>query len=188
MNEFPLAQTVASLALGTLLLFAGRKLFWLALAVAGFAAGLWVATRPEISVRLPPEGPEWVPLAVALVGGVLGLALAVFVQKIAVALGGFLVAGAAGAALLEVLAAAVPEVPGTPTAITLAFVGAGILGALFANKVFNLALLAVTAATGAGLLVEASTLEGPLGSLLFLVLAAVGLAYQWRDYRRRALD
>ena len=81
------AATLVTLVVGVAMLFLGRKLFWLLVGVIGFLIGLMVATD------LFQAQPEWIILLVALVGGVIGALLALFVQNIAVAAAGFLLGG-----------------------------------------------------------------------------------------------
>ena len=84
--------------IGIVILFFGRKLFWLCVAAVGFAAGV------EIAPHLVHEPSPLLALTVALVLGLIGALLALFLQKIAVAVLGFLAGGKlAGAILLLVL-------------------------------------------------------------------------------------
>src|SRR4029453_11475802 len=84
--------------IGVVILFFGRKLFWLCVAAVGFAAGV------EIAPHLVNQPSPLLALTVALVLGVIGALLALFLQKIAIAVLGFLaggkLAGAIAAAFL----------------------------------------------------------------------------------------
>ena len=87
---------IIGVLIGVVILFFGRKLFWLCVAAAGFALGA------EIAPHLIQEPSSILRLVVALVFGVLGALLAIFLQKVAIAVLGFLaggyLAGAIGAA------------------------------------------------------------------------------------------
>ena len=74
----------ANFLVGGLLLGLGRKLFWFFVAASGFVAGLYIADR-VLSIR-----PEWLVLVIGLVLGVIGAIAAVFIQKIAIGVAGFL--------------------------------------------------------------------------------------------------
>ena len=83
---------------GILLLFLGRKLFWLFVAVVGFLVGMTFA--PE----LLPNQPDSVILVISLITGLLGALLAAMLQKLAVALAGFAAGGYIVYYLLEFIA------------------------------------------------------------------------------------
>jgi hypothetical protein len=72
---------------GALLLVLGRKLFWLFVAVVGFATGLMLATR------FFQTQPEWLQLLIGIGFGLVGALLAYFFQEIAIAVAGFLAGG-----------------------------------------------------------------------------------------------
>src|SRR5438874_9528003 len=73
--------------IGIVILLFGRKLFWLCVAAVGFAAGV------EIAPHLVNEPSPLLALTVALVLGLIGALLALFLQKIAIAVLGFLAGG-----------------------------------------------------------------------------------------------
>src|SRR5437763_16856764 len=73
--------------IGIAILFFGRKLFWLCVAAVGFAVGV------EIAPRLVNEASSLLALVIALVFGVLGALLALFLQIVAIAVLGFLAGG-----------------------------------------------------------------------------------------------
>src|SRR5881409_4443634 len=82
--------------IGIVILLFGRKLFWLCVAAVGFAVGV------EIAPHLVNEPSPLLALLIALVFGVLGALLALFLQKVAIAVLGFL----AGGKLVTAIAAA----------------------------------------------------------------------------------
>src|SRR3989440_10591873 len=89
-NSFPSMQfsvPIIGALIGAVVLFFGRKLFWLCVAAVGFAAGV------ELAPHLVNEPSPLVALTVALVLGFLGALLAMFLQKIAIAVVGFLAGG-----------------------------------------------------------------------------------------------
>ncbi len=71
--------------IGIVILLFGRKLFWLCVAAVGFAAGV------EIAPHLVHEPSPLLALTVAIVLGLIGALLALFLQKVAIAVLGFLV-------------------------------------------------------------------------------------------------
>ena len=70
--------------IGVLLLVLGRKLFWLFVGVVGFLWGFQIASQ------LLPANSQIAILAAALVLGLVGAVLAIFVQHLVVILAGFL--------------------------------------------------------------------------------------------------
>src|SRR4029079_7071421 len=79
--------------IGVVVLFFGRKLFWLCVAAVGFAAGV------ELAPHLVSQPSPLLALTFALVLGFLGALLAMFLQKLAVAMVGFLGGGKLAASL-----------------------------------------------------------------------------------------
>src|SRR5512147_1159889 len=92
-------MTAVRIVAGALLRLLGRRLFWLFVGLMGFAAGLMLANQ------LLPEMPEWVRLLVAIGIGLLGALLAVFLQRLAIGVAGFLAGALAGSALANAFAA-----------------------------------------------------------------------------------
>src|SRR5438128_12193835 len=73
--------------IGAVILLFGRRLFWLCVAAVGFAAGV------EIAPHLVHEPSTLLALTIALVLGCIGALLALFLQKIAIAVAVFLAGG-----------------------------------------------------------------------------------------------
>lgn len=157
---------IIRLAVGALLLVLGRRLFWLFVAAVGFAAGWTVATD---LLRLQPE---WLALVIAVAAGLLGAALATFVQKTAVGLAGFL----AGAFLASGLATML-SLPSAPWA-WIAFIVGGILGAVLLGAAFEWALIGLSSLSGAMLIANALNLSSTLHLLVLLGLFVLGLIVQ----------
>src|SRR5690348_10136491 len=78
---------ILSILIGAVVLFFGRRLFWLCVAAIGFAAGM------ELAPQLIHEPTPILQLSIALVCGFVGALLAMFLQKIAIAIAGFLAGG-----------------------------------------------------------------------------------------------
>src|SRR2546429_1477107 len=78
---------IISVVIGAAILLFGRKLFWLFVAALGFAVGL------EIAAYFMREPPQWMTLLVALGCGVIGALLAILLQKLAIAIAGFIAGG-----------------------------------------------------------------------------------------------
>src|SRR5689334_21995391 len=133
---------VAGIAVGALILLFGRRLFWLFVAAVGFWIGF------ELTPYLIQHPPPWLALAIGLVLGLIGAVLAFIVQKVAIAIAGFLVGGHIASALL----AAFVHVPSQQSWI--AFIIGGILGAMLLLALFDWALIFFSAIAGAELIVR----------------------------------
>jgi hypothetical protein len=163
------------IAAGALLLLLGRRLFWFFVAAGGFVAGL------ELAPKLFPHQPETVILIIAAVLGLFGALLAIFVQKIAISVAGFLAGGGLGVVLCTSGLAL-----HSPGILLIAFVIGGIIGAFAMMVFFNWALMILSSFLGARLVVDQLHLRHPQGAILLLILILLGVAVQASTYRRPA--
>jgi len=155
---------------GGLLLVLGRKLFWLYVALLGFAAGLTLASR-VFNVQ-----PEWLQLVIGIVFGIIGAILAYFFQEIAVALAGFLAGAAIAVALMSSITGA-PAPTGDVTTWIVFFVG-GVVGAILAVMLFDWALIILSSLVGALLVTQGLQQSGLIGWVITAVLFVVGVIIQ----------
>lgn len=162
-----------SLLLGVLLLFFGRRLFWLFVAAIGFAAGL------QLTPYLIHNPPAWMALGVGVVLGLLGMILALALQKIAIAIAGFVVGGHIATSLLAAFVATQAQY----SAIT--FIIGGIVGALLLLALFDWALIVFSSVAGAELIVGNLHLPATGASLILLGLVLVGIVAQAALFSRR---
>src|ERR1700676_4910126 len=89
-----LSVPIIGVIVGAAILLFGRKLFWLFVAALGFAVGV------EIATYFMHDPPVWMTLMIALGLGILGALLAILLQKLAVAVAGFVAGGRLASALL----------------------------------------------------------------------------------------
>ncbi|TMP97106.1 MAG: DUF4203 domain-containing protein [Verrucomicrobia bacterium] len=160
--------------IGAVILFFGRKLFWLCVAAVGFAAGV------EIAPHLVQEPSPLLALTVALVLGLIGALLALFLQKIAIAVLGFLAGGKLAGAIAAAFFVQYAEHS------TIIFVIGGIIGAVLLLVLFDWALIAVSSLIGAHLIVYQSAIVLPQsGSIIvFIGLVVIGILVQAASLRR----
>jgi len=159
-------MNVIRLVIGGLLLFLGRKLFWLFVAAVGFAAGWAVATN------LLHVQPDWVALVLALVIGIVGALLAHFVSRVAIGLAGFLAGGFLALSLVGVL-----DLPADWWG-WVAFVVGGILGAVLLGAAFDWALIGFSSLAGAVLAAGALDLSSTGHLLVVVGLFVMGVIIQ----------
>lgn len=166
---------------GGILLVAGRRLYWLLAAGAGFVVGLLVAQT------LFREQSETVMLAIALVVAVIFAVLAVVGQKFIIGLVGFVAGGVALVRVLQALDLAPAE---SNTVLLLAlFVVGGIAGAILLSKLFGLGLVVLSSLIGAELVLaglrQLVELPGQFPGIALIVLVGLGLIVQMGIFRRR---
>ena len=162
-------MSVISLLLGILLLFFGRTLYWLFVAVAGFLVGM------ELAAEFLTEQTEAIRILVALAGGVLGAILGMLLQRVAFSIGGLFAGGYLGL----VLARAV-DLPGEPLVW---FVVGAILGAIVAALVMDWAIIILSSLAGSSAIVGQFNLSPSTATLLFVALSVVGIIVQGRRLR-----
>ena len=167
--------TIVGVLIGIVILFFGRKLFWLCVAAVGFAVGV------EIAPLLVNESSSLLALLIALVFGVLGALLALFLQKVAIAVLGFLAGGKLATAIAAAFFVQYAQYS------TIIFVAGGIIGAILLLAVFGWALIVVSSFIGA-YLIESAIVLPPTGStLVFIGLAILGMFVQAASFRRTAI-
>jgi Domain of unknown function (DUF4203) len=174
-NPFPpvhFSVAIVGALIGVVILLFGRKLFWLCVAAVGFAAGV------EIAPHVVHEPSPLMALIIALVLGLIGALLALFLQKIAIAVLGFL----AGGKLAGAIAAAFLVHYAQYSAII--FVVGGIIGAILLLVLFDWALIIVSSLIGAHLIQSAITLPASGATILFIGLAVIGILVQAASFRR----
>lgn len=163
---------ILSALVGAIVLFFGRKLFWLCVAAVGFAAGI------ELAPLIAHEPSSLLALSLALVLGFLGAILALFLQKLAIAVFGFV----AGGKLAMALSAAFLAPHAMHPAVI--FVIGGVIGALLLLSLFDWALILLSSIVGAYLIENAVVLP-PMGmAVVFVLLVAVGILIQSASFQR----
>ncbi len=167
-----LSVPIVSAIIGVAILFLGRRLFWLCVAAVGFAAGV------ELAPHLVHEPSSLLALSIALVLGLMGALLATFLQKIAIAVFGFLAGGKLAMAIGATFFVQHAQYLG------LTFIIGGIVGALLLLFLFNWALIVLSSVVGAHLIQAAVVLPATGAAILFVVLVLVGVVVQAGAFRR----
>jgi len=169
------SATIVGVIIGVVILFFGRKLFWLCVAAVGFAVGV------KIAPLLVNESSSLLALLIALIFGVLGALLALFLQKVAIAVLGFLAGGKLATAIAAAFFVQYAQYS------TIIFVIGGIIGAILLLALFGWALIVVSSFIGAYLIQSAIVLPPTGSTLVFIGLAMVGIFVQAASYRRTAI-
>jgi hypothetical protein len=159
-------MSIVNIVGGALLLALGRKIFWFFVAALGFFAGFELATRTfNVSTM-------WVAILIGIAVGLVGALLAVFAQKLVIGVAGFL----AGAFIASRL---VPQL-GTQVqnwSWVLIVIG-GVIGIILMYAIFEWALMILSSAAGAMLVVEGLNLAGTVAIIAGIVLFVIGIAIQ----------
>lgn len=163
---------ILSAIIGVVILFLGRRIFWLCVAAVGFAAGV------ELAPHLVHEPTPLLALTIAVVLGFIGALLALFLQKIAIAVVGFLAGGKLAVAIAAAFFVQSAQYYG------LTFIIGGIIGALLLLMLFDWALIFLSAAVGAHLIQSAIALPATGNAILFVVLVLIGVLVQAGALRR----
>jgi len=169
------SATIVGVIIGVVILFFGRKLFWLCVAAVGFAVGV------KIAPLLVNESSSLLALLIALIFGVLGALLALFLQKVAIAVLGFLAGGKLATAIAAAFFVQYAQYS------TIIFAIGGIIGAILLLALFGWALIVVSSFIGAYLIQSAIVLPPTGSTLVFIGLAMVGIFVQAASYRRTAI-
>ena len=162
---------VISLILGVALLVAGRKLFWLFVGAAGFVTGMQLATQFW-------QGPEFLAIIIGLVVGVIFALLAIFLQRIAIAIAGFFAGGYILTALALMLGL------DTGALVWIIYVIGGIIGVILVSFLFDWAIITLSSLAGASLITQALLLPSGIGGVIFIVLVIVGVVIQGSGMQR----
>ncbi len=154
---------IVAIAAGAVLLVAGRKFFWLFIAIPGFFVGV------ELAHELFANQPRWVVWVFGAGAGIVGAVLAMLFQRVAFALAGFYAGG--------YLAIFVAQSFGWGV-LDLAILVGGVIGAVLATLVMDWAIIVLSSFVGAGLIVASLGLDSLQGAILAGMLAAVGILVQ----------
>jgi len=157
--------------LGSLLLVAGRKLFWLLIGIFGFISGMQLATKYF-------HGPEWLALLVGVIVGIIFAVLAIFMQTIAIWLAGFL----AGGYVLSILAGMFNIDAGKYN--WLIYIAGGIVGIILVGLLFDWAIIALSSFAGASLVTSSVFANAGFTQLILVILFIAGITIQGYLLRR----
>jgi hypothetical protein len=152
--------------IGILLLFVGRRLFWLFVACVGFASGyhyaqqIWAIDSPVLVLIL------------SIAVGALGAIIAILFQKAAIVVAGFAAGGYIVLTLFDQVARLSAQM------VWLPYIIGGIVGAISLFFVFDWALIFLSTLTGATLIVQTMAFNLWVEISLFLALFIAGMVFQ----------
>jgi hypothetical protein len=153
--------------LGLIVLVYGRRLFWMFVAIAGFLAGM------EFTRAIFVNQPYWVMLLGGFSAGLIGSLLAVFVERIAFAIAGFL----AGAYLGLIIY----HSSGFMGKDIFFIILGGLIGVLFSGLLMNWAIILLSSLVGAAAISSRLELDQTFRVVVFVVLIIIGAYTQARS-------
>lgn len=149
------------LFLGAMLMIQGRKLYWLFVGGIGFFVTLTLLNPPYSGMS------NRTALIISVIIAFIGALLAIFLQRLAIFVGGFLGGGYLLIVLIELFGARLGSLN------FFLFLIGGVVGALIVSSAFNGALIFFSSVLGAAMVVQAVGLSPlarfvavPLGSIL----------------------
>jgi hypothetical protein len=154
------------LVTGSILLVAGKKLYWFFVGILGALAGLFVSE----TFFHPQSWGDRVLVAVGI--GAAFAILALILQRIMIGVAGFIAGGYLGVALLDAL-----QLPVTDYRWVVFILG-GLVGILIVKMLFDLSLVIISSAAGAILISRAIGLDGAKSLIILLVLIIAGVVVQ----------
>jgi hypothetical protein len=165
MTAFPI--DMLTVPVGVIILILGRKLFWLFVAGIGFIFGIHIAAGALYG------HPTWIVVLIGLVAGIGGAVVAVFLQRFAVILAGFMAGSYLAANLTAMWAWQIGPF------LWMVMVIFGILGAAAAYLFFDWALIILSALTGAAVITDNLTLGATGSTILMALLFTIGIVVQF---------
>ncbi len=163
---------IFTVLVGVALLILGRQLFWLFVAGAGFVIGMALASHYLQTEHF------WVVFVIALLAGIAGAILAVFLEGAAIGIAGFI----GGAYIAVSLVNHLSQI--TNATFWIAFVVGGIIGLALIISLFDWALIFLSSIIGSALIVQAIGFVNNVAWLLFVILFVIGFAVQAGMYRQ----
>lgn len=164
---------ILSIIVAALLLFFGERLYWLFVGGIGFIVGMDMAARGMAGQ------PAWMILLAAVLAGIIGAVLAVFFQRVAIGLAGFL----AGGYLAQIVVVSAMGAASGQTA-TIAFVIGGLIVGILAVVFLDWALIVTSALLGAAMISQWIVHDPVWRGVAFVALFLAGVGVQSQMLRR----
>ena len=124
-------------------------------------------------------GSQGTNLLIAIAAGILGAVIAIFLQKAAIAIAGFIIGGYITVELLRAFTLFPTALVGIHgSAFSVPYIIGGLIGAVLLFVLFDWGLIVLSSLSGASLIVHSITLQRHALSLLFAVLVVVGILVQ----------
>lgn len=169
LSQIP-ATAGLSIIIGLLLIFLGRRIFWIFVGGVGFLTGL------QLAPAIVPGQSEMFNLLIGIALGIVGAVLAIVLQRVAVAVAGWIAGG-----LLAVRLAAMFGWNDPAFVWGAWFIGA-IIAAVIVSLLFDWAVIVLTTLSGAVLVCDRLTFSPTVVWSIGVALVIAGLLVQARDF------
>lgn len=156
----------ANILAGICLLMFGRRLFWLFVGITGFLYGLLLGPG------FIHNQPGWVILAVAAAAGIIGSVLAIFLQRVVIALAGFSSGAYLAFSLMNSL------YPGMGQNAWIVSIVVGVCCAVLFSVFFDWAIILLSSLLGAFLITRSFHEGTQITAIAFTILTVAGIAVQ----------
>ena len=161
---------------GIAILFLGRQIFWLFVAMVGAIEG------GRLGLAYFADHAVWVQVAAVVGGGLLGALVGIFLQPVAAMIVGFYAGGIVVQDLALRWGLAMPDYAWLP------FVVGGVVGAVLMLMIFDWALIVLSSLYGATLIVQSTAVHGLFGEgalkFFFVILFVIGIIVQALLFKR----
>ena len=159
-----------AIAFGLVLLFFGKKLFWIFIGGAGFLAGVAIASNlPGVETQS-----ESAVLIVGFVFGIIGILAAIFLKRVAFRIAGFIAGVLIAYWIVEVIKLTEPVWVWTSLGL------GGLIGLLLIVAIFDAALIILSGITGAMMIITSAPIPKELENALFVGLSILGIVVQFQ--------
>lgn len=174
--DYPRERTIMTplihIVAGIFLLAGGRKFFWFFVGAIGFITGLTFADQ-ILTINSPA-----ITLAAGIILGIIGIFIAVFMQRFAIFVAGFL----AGSYIAYMAVTSFGLIPQGVFWIT--YIAGGIAGAVLLFFLFDWVLIALSSIIGALIIINAFTLDPGIEMAIVIVLTLSGIVIQTKFFSR----
>ena len=166
-------QVLITILSGSALLFFGRRLFWLFVGALGFASGL------EAGAQLFHGQSQSTILIAAIILGLLGIILALFLQKLAIGIAGLVAGSYLTLSLMHLFAGSHIQ----PFGWIVVLIG-GLIGLVLMLGLFELAMICLSSLLGAHLIVFSVHALASVELLVIIALSITGILFQSNSRHR----
>ncbi len=173
----PIEVSLLVMAGGLAILFFGRKLFWLYVGVVGMLVGF------ELAEYYLPDAQLWIIIICGALLGIITAVLAIVMQYVAVGLAGFVGGSYVAVQVLDIF----PMIDVGELQWLLLLIPA-VIGTVVCILLFDMAIIFLSSMTGAVVLVQLFEMDPILQNVLFVIVAAIGVAAQYTVYSRESND
>jgi hypothetical protein len=159
-------EKLLQLIAGGILLTFGKKLFWLFVGCIGFVLAF------NYAETITGFQEPWAIILIATFAGIVGAMMAIFLQGVAIAVGGFLAGGMVVWSFLNLMGFYGNHY------FWIAHIVGGIIGLIMMLFIFDWAIIILSSIIGAVVIIDTFYFSPPVRTLLFMILSMTGVAIQ----------